>query len=176
MKQKEFTVQTEEGVSTVKLNGVSPDEKLTPKLARRAARVACGTGYNAVVTSTENYGYRLYKKTHRKLEINEAKGWSYIEYIDQNNEAYKNKENKMNAKMNQKDFEILCEATTEAAERIVEENANASVEELRQEAWWDAQNWDYENWEDNREFERPLTEDDAPWIADMIIEYIKELL
>jgi hypothetical protein len=80
--QKEFTVQTEGGVSIVRLNGVSPSEKLTPKMARRAARVACGTGYNAVITSTENYGYRLYKKTHRKFEINEVEGGSYIEYID----------------------------------------------------------------------------------------------
>ena len=57
---------------TVQLNGVLPDAKLTPQLARQAARVAQGGSWGATVWDWEDeyngIGYRLYKNTHRKLE------------------------------------------------------------------------------------------------------------
>lgn len=52
---------------TIELNGVLPDESLTPKLARRAARVATGTGHNVTVWSNDPHGYRLYRRSARKL-------------------------------------------------------------------------------------------------------------
>lgn len=55
-----------ESHSTVQLNGVSADEKLTPKMARRAARIACGHSNGVTVTDGE-HGYRLYKKSARKI-------------------------------------------------------------------------------------------------------------
>ena len=50
----------------VKLNGIAPDEPLTPKMARRASRVAHGSGYAATVWDG-NIGYRLYKNSARKV-------------------------------------------------------------------------------------------------------------
>jgi len=60
---------------TVTLNGVLPDERLTPKMARQAARAAFGESDGAItVWSNDEYGYRLYAKgektpkpTHRKI-------------------------------------------------------------------------------------------------------------
>ena len=53
----------------VELNGVSPDEPLTPKLAARAARVAFGHRGGVTVWDHEHdYGYRLYKYSARKLK------------------------------------------------------------------------------------------------------------
>lgn len=56
-----------ESHSTVQLNGVSDDEKLTPKMARRAARIACGHSNGVTVTDGE-HGYRLYRNSARKIE------------------------------------------------------------------------------------------------------------
>jgi len=54
--------------SIVKLNGVLPEEKLTPRMARRAARVAQGTSAGTIVWDKEyGHGYRLYKNSARKL-------------------------------------------------------------------------------------------------------------
>jgi len=54
--------------TAVELNGVSPDEKLTPKMARRAARVACGHTIQVTVWDNEHdYGYRLYRNSARKV-------------------------------------------------------------------------------------------------------------
>lgn len=69
--QKQFTVvsgsTTNEQINLVELNGVSEDERLTPKMARRAARVACGHNNGVTVWSNEDYGYRLYPRSARKL-------------------------------------------------------------------------------------------------------------
>ena len=55
---------------TVVLNGVLPDERLTPKMARRAARIACGSDDRVTVLDEDHgYGYRLYKNTARKLHL-----------------------------------------------------------------------------------------------------------
>jgi len=53
---------------TVMLNGVLPNERLTPRMAARAARVACGHRSGVMVWDSENdLGYRLYAKSARKL-------------------------------------------------------------------------------------------------------------
>lgn len=52
---------------TVILNGVHPDEKLTPKLARRAACVAQGHDTGVTVWSGDDFGYRLYENSARKV-------------------------------------------------------------------------------------------------------------
>ena len=73
---KELTVTTgpigNQQTGIVQLNGVLPDAKLTPKLARMAARVAQGGSAGATVwdwfDDYNGVGYRLYKNTHRKLE------------------------------------------------------------------------------------------------------------
>jgi len=73
---KELTViigpQGNQQTNIVQLNGVLPDAKLTPKLARQAARVAQGSSAGAEVwdwfDDYNGVGYRLYKNTHRKLE------------------------------------------------------------------------------------------------------------
>ncbi|RLC84855.1 MAG: hypothetical protein DRJ03_13110 [Chloroflexi bacterium] len=57
---------------TVELNGILADEPLTPKMARRAARIANGCGYNAtVVDAAAGYGYRLYKESARKIYLDD---------------------------------------------------------------------------------------------------------
>jgi len=59
----------------VQLNGVLPNESLTPKLARRAARVAQGTSAGATVWDWEaGVGYRLYKHSARRLYLDEHGG------------------------------------------------------------------------------------------------------
>lgn len=57
-------------VSTnVQLNGVVSDEKLTPKMARRAARIAYGHESGVTIWDHEHdYGYRVYLKSARKLK------------------------------------------------------------------------------------------------------------
>ena len=56
--------------SNVEINGVTEAEKLTPKLARIASRIAFGHSNQVTVVDTKNgYGYRLYKNTARKIRI-----------------------------------------------------------------------------------------------------------
>lgn len=56
-------------VNAVNLNGVLPTEKLTPKMARQASRVAFGHSNGVTVWDNDfNYGYRLYEKSARKLQ------------------------------------------------------------------------------------------------------------
>ena len=58
--------------SNVEINGVTEDEKLTPKLARVASRIALGhSNQVTVVDAKSGYGYRLYKNTARKIRIEE---------------------------------------------------------------------------------------------------------
>lgn len=73
-KFKQLTVisgtRTNRVTQIVILNGVMPDEPLTPKLARRAARVAIGVGYGATVLDEDaGVGYRLYERSARKLRL-----------------------------------------------------------------------------------------------------------
>ena len=55
-------------VQLVQLNNVAPDNRLTPKLARRACQVAVGLGYGATVRDIEHgHGYAVYEHSSRKL-------------------------------------------------------------------------------------------------------------
>jgi len=54
---------------TVFLNGASDTDPLTRDLAVQAARIACGHRNGVTVWSNDNYGYRLYAKSARKLEV-----------------------------------------------------------------------------------------------------------
>ena len=49
------------------LSGVIASEPLTPALAARAARVACGHRDGVTVWSNDDHGYRLYAKSARRL-------------------------------------------------------------------------------------------------------------
>ena len=61
-------------VCQVELNGISPDERLTPKLARQAMRIAAGVGATGTVVDTAaGYGYRLYEDSHRKIELDKLR-------------------------------------------------------------------------------------------------------
>ena len=51
----------------VALNGVTEDERLTPKMAARAARVAFGHRSGVSVGSNDKHGYRLYANSARKF-------------------------------------------------------------------------------------------------------------
>lgn len=51
----------------VELDGVLPDERLTPKLAAQAARIACGHRDGVTVQESNGDGYRLYRNTARKV-------------------------------------------------------------------------------------------------------------
>jgi len=54
--------------TNVQLNGVGPEERLTPKMAQRAAKVAFGHCIRVTVWDHEyNLGYRLYQNSARKL-------------------------------------------------------------------------------------------------------------
>ena len=69
---KQFTVEygprANPARALVELNGVVPEEHLTPKLARRAARIACGHANGVTVWDSEyGHGYRLYSSSARKL-------------------------------------------------------------------------------------------------------------
>jgi hypothetical protein len=65
---KNLTVAGSESRTCVNLNGILPTEKLTPKMARQAARVAFGHDNRITVWDNDfNYGYRLYKYSARKL-------------------------------------------------------------------------------------------------------------
>jgi hypothetical protein len=70
---KQFTVisgtRQSPTIQTVILNGVLPSEPLTPKLARRAARVTVGVGYGCTVLDEDGIGYRLYERSARKLHL-----------------------------------------------------------------------------------------------------------
>ena len=57
----------DEVVQVVTLNGVTDDERLTPAMAARAARVAFGHRNGVTVTSNDTHGYRLYVRSARKL-------------------------------------------------------------------------------------------------------------
>lgn len=73
---KELSITTgkppDQQTSIIRLNGVLPDARLTPALARQAARIAQGSAAGATVwdwfDDCNGIGYRLYKNTHRKLE------------------------------------------------------------------------------------------------------------
>lgn len=58
---------------TIELPGEPPNAKLTPQMARRAARVATGGEKGVVVMdNTTGCGYRLYsekRNSHRKIEV-----------------------------------------------------------------------------------------------------------
>jgi len=55
-------------VDQVQLNGVSPEERLTPKLARRAILAAGGHCFPATAWDQDfDYGYRVYVNSARKL-------------------------------------------------------------------------------------------------------------
>ena len=57
-------------ITNVQLNGVLPNERLTPQMARRAARVAFGHSNQVTVwDSHAGHGYRLYKNSARKLRM-----------------------------------------------------------------------------------------------------------
>jgi len=69
---KTLTVSTDDQIApattTIQLNGVLATERLTPRLAIRAARVAFGHRNRVTVVDVEaGIGYRLYAKSHRKL-------------------------------------------------------------------------------------------------------------
>jgi hypothetical protein len=70
---KQFTVISgtrHPNYQIVVLNGVLPSEQLTPKLARRAARIAVGVGYGCTVLDEDaGIGYRLYERSARKLHL-----------------------------------------------------------------------------------------------------------
>ena len=54
--------------ANVQLNGVLPDERLTPKMARRAARIAFGHEDKVTIYDEQaKYGYRIYRKSARKF-------------------------------------------------------------------------------------------------------------
>ena len=56
--------------TNVQLNGVLPEERLTPQMARRAARVAFGHSNQVTVwDGPQGRGYRLYKQSARKLRV-----------------------------------------------------------------------------------------------------------
>ena len=56
-----------EVTETVELNGVTEDERLTPKMAARAARVAFGHRGGVTVSSNDRHAYRLYARSARML-------------------------------------------------------------------------------------------------------------
>jgi hypothetical protein len=77
MKAKEFTVITGPVYApvtvTVELPGVPADERLTPKLARQAARaVMDGPVTKAVTVWDGDVGYRVYENAARKISRQEA--------------------------------------------------------------------------------------------------------
>jgi len=52
----------------VELNGVLSAERLTPKMARRALRIAQGNDLGGTVYDWDyNYGYRVYARSARKF-------------------------------------------------------------------------------------------------------------
>jgi hypothetical protein len=56
----------------VELNGVLPSERLTPRMARQALRIAQGNDLTGTVFDRENgYGYRVYARSARKLRLEE---------------------------------------------------------------------------------------------------------
>jgi hypothetical protein len=64
--------------SVVRLNGVTADEPLTPKMARRASRIAHGFGHGAVV-SDGVVSYRLYRHSARKLVDDEPEDYRFFQ-------------------------------------------------------------------------------------------------
>ncbi len=72
MQQKKLFAQTGPRgnpiTATVQLNGVLPGERLTPKMARRAARIAFGHENGVTIYDPQaNYGYRVYRNSARKF-------------------------------------------------------------------------------------------------------------
>jgi hypothetical protein len=66
MYRKKLTVTVANQTSTVELNGVGAREKLTPKMARRALRIAIGNDAGGQVSDGQN-AYRIYAKSARRL-------------------------------------------------------------------------------------------------------------
>lgn len=69
---KELIVKTgargNQSIEIVKLAGIAPDAKLTPKLAAQAARIH--PGHRSGVTVLDGVvGYRLYTKSARKIYL-----------------------------------------------------------------------------------------------------------
>ena len=69
---KELTVISgpinESMYTRVQIPGIPLEERLTPKLARQAARMACGSDRQATVWDEDaGVGYRLYARSARKL-------------------------------------------------------------------------------------------------------------
>lgn len=59
---------------TITLNGVLMTERLTPKMARRALRVSCGSDSGGTVWDHEyRIGYRVYANSARKLRMEEKR-------------------------------------------------------------------------------------------------------
>ena len=76
---KELTVISgplaESTVTRVQIPGVLADERLTPKMARQAARMACGQPAQTTVWDEEaGVGYRLYDQSARKLYSEDTPG------------------------------------------------------------------------------------------------------
>ncbi len=55
------------GMCHAQLNGVAPDERLTPKLARMALRIACGNDLGGLVSDGRTT-YRIYANSVKKLQ------------------------------------------------------------------------------------------------------------
>jgi len=70
--RKTLQVVTSVGTHSVQLNGVGENERLTPKLARQALRVACGNDLGGLV-SDGTTAYRVYAKSVRKLHIEQER-------------------------------------------------------------------------------------------------------
>ena len=67
---KQLTVKSQTGQVEVQLNNVASDATLTPKLARRAARIAYGVAANCTVVD-EDIAYRVtgYGVNVRRVEV-----------------------------------------------------------------------------------------------------------
>ena len=59
---------TRKSPKTIQLSGVTPETRLTPRLAEQAALIACGNHNGVTVWDNEyQHGYRLYANSARKL-------------------------------------------------------------------------------------------------------------
>ena len=71
MEKKSFTVIhgpiLDPHIVTITLDGIWTSDRLTPKLAVRAARVGAGHRSQVTVWSNDDHGYRLYAQTARKI-------------------------------------------------------------------------------------------------------------
>ena len=70
---KQLTVTVNGTTEQVVLNGIEDSEQLTPKMAVRAARVACGHRSGVTVTDErDGISYRLYANSARKKQFDPA--------------------------------------------------------------------------------------------------------